>query len=1814
MTHEDDRIAVIGVAGRFPGAPDVETYWSNVLSGRVSVSDLSDDTLRAAGVPESAVADPHYVKRAPLLDRVADFDAGLFGFSPREAELRDPQQRVFLEVAYSALEDAGVDLRGGDSIGVFGGGATNRYAELNVRRNARATRTYGEIGIQAGNHNDYIATIVSYKLDLRGPALTVATACSTSLVAIHLACQALRNGDCDVAVAGGVQLELPHGGGYRWVQGGIFSRDGVCRPFDSAADGTIFGDGAGAVVLKPLADALRDDDRILAVVRGSAINNDGSRKAGFAAPSVDGQFGAVHEALAVSGVEVSEVGYLEAHGTGTALGDPLEVEALTRAYRRFTDRTGFCRLSSVKGNVGHLGPASGIAGFIKAVLAVDRGVMPGTANFTAPNELIDLSASPFTLSARTEPWAPGPRIAGVSSFGIGGTNAHVVIEQAPQRVRGRDEAPGAVVLPLAAASAASVRAMAERLADHLAGTGSALPDVARALHRRPLDHPHRLVVTGDDADTLAEALSELARRGSEPVGEAPDVVFVLPGEGAQHPAMASGLHAGEPVFREAFDHCLELFGPVLDKELRELLLHGGPQAAERLGESRYAQPALFAVQWALGRLWESWGVTPDAVLGHGVGEVAAAALAGVLDLADAARLVVRRAELVAASPAGGLLGVPLPQAEAAALAEEHGVWVAAEDGPRACVLAGPAEALAEVRALLEAQGRRVGVPAADRACHTPLMAAAAEELTALAAESDPRPPVVRWFSGLTGAAVTDAQAVDPAHWGRQLSGRVRFREAVEAAGADRACVFVELGPGQSLAPAIRRAAARAPQDWSVAVSLPSQATADASAVLCAAATGLWQQGVPVRWRAVSGQHPRIPAAVPGYVFDRSSFWIDPDPVEPVAAPGTDTAAAGPARPAAGTDAEAPVDDRITVPGWRERPLDGSADASVDTAGRHWLLLGDTEERCAGFAERLLGDAATVTSVVVGAADSERALARVAEELRAHEGPLEIVQLCLLGGRPDGLDDGAAAEHWLDRGYRALLDTVRELARSGRPGRPVRLTVLGDRIRDVSGTEAVEPAKAAAVPLLQIAAQESERLRTRVIDAGPGTADGGDGPSARTLRAVLAEDRGARWEQLAVRGTRVWTPDYRPVEPAALAAEPEVADGDVWLVTGGLGALGLIAAERLAALGRVRLALLGRRGLPAREHWHSGTGLTADQLAAVAAITRIEATGATVLPLAGDVADRDALAAAVARARAELGPVRGVVHAAGVTGGGMIAVKDRATSERVLAPKVRGTLLLDELLGDEPEFFMLFSSVAALSGQFGLADYGAANAFLDSFAHDRARRRPGRTVSVNWPSWDGAGMAADSSAQASRHDPRWRSDAGVGITARPDGPEGAFEVVLTPEAWLLDEHRLNGVPMLPGTGYLELVLRAARTLHPGPLRLSDVTFTAPLPVDGPVRLALTLEPDGAGRRFRVTSEHGGRTVQHAGGTVTPVAEEMPVHDLGRLRAEHPEPRPLPEYNDGSGLMTVGPRWHNLRRIAAGGETVLAELSLPVAHAADVATEQLHAALLDCATSFALPLPEGVNALPFAYREIVVREALPATVTALVTPHADAARGTLVRDLALLDEAGREVVTVRGFTLRVIDRAMAAQAVERLRRTGGDAGGEGAEGTPGTPSAVPVLPAVPADPERAGVEDSVLDPVLGARLFTGLLARDLGPQVVIAPEGLRRKLDRVRAFTQASLRGGREAAVAEPLVEAVAVPAAVGAVVPVGGPVAELWAEVLGAAGGPEEDFFDAGGDSLAAIQLVDRIRDELGVELPISAMFDHPTLGELQRTVAEALHG
>jgi phthiocerol/phenolphthiocerol synthesis type-I polyketide synthase E len=1325
-------IAIVGMSCHFPGAPGLEAFLDNLRHGRESIRFFTEEELRAEGLRPDLLANPSHVRAGAVLDGIEEFDASYFGYTPREAELIDPQQRLFLERAVESLERAGCDPdRFDGTIGVYAGLGNSGYAAL-LSGNPALRGVVDPFQVLIANDRDFLATRVAYKLNLQGPAVVVQTACSTSLAAVHVACQALLAGDCDLALAGGVSVRVPHRTGYVYQEEGIASPDGHCRTFDARAQGTVPGNGVGVVVLRRLADALESGDPIEAVIRGSAINNDGSEKLGYTAPRIGGQAQVIRAALATAEVDPATIGYVEAHGTATALGDPIELAALNQAFASARGRSR-CAIGSVKSNFGHLDAAAGVAGLIKTALSLRHGQLFPSLHYERPNPKIDFASGPFQVNTALREWpADGaPRRAGVSSFGMGGTNVHVVLEEAPARAP-VERSEGPRLLVFSARSGPALEAVRADLVAHLrAATGTDLADVAftLALGRRALPHRSALVARSlEEAARILEAGGP-ARPPAGRVAEAdPRVAFLFTGQGAQRIGMGEGLYAAEPTFRREMDACAETLRPLLGLDLREAIYPGPGRrdaALDALRDTGLAQPALFAFDYSLARAWMARGVRPQAMLGHSLGEYVAACLSGVLDLGDALALVAERGRLMASCRPGSMLAVGSSPERLEALLDPE-VELSAVNAPEQCVIGGPRDAIESWQGRLERQGVACRLLQTSHAFHSAAMDPILEPFRERVARISLHPPSVPFVSSTTGEWITAEEATDPAYWARQMRLPVRFAAGVTELLREPQRVLLEVGPGGSLAALARRQVADDSR-VSVVASLGDRPGGDEHGALLDAAGRLWEAGVRLDWSTFfTGRRPRR-VSLPTYPFERRRYWVDP-PAQRHETP----------RPEPSTRREDPA-DWLYVPSWRRAaPLPPPAGTGS------FLLFADRCGVAAALGERLRGAGAQVAVVEAGRGFERRgpnewridpmdagSYRRLLEE---HSGDAprspQIVHLW-------GVDAGGEPE----RGFLSLMLLAQSLGAWERPRTPIAVVTAG--AHEVTGSEALRPSGAATLAGARVIGMEYPSLVVRGIDVEGAPPGGFDGGTTGLLHAELISE--VAEPLVALRGRHRWLPAVERLRPAATrSAGSRLREGGVYLLTGGLGGIGLALGEHLACTVHARLVLVSRAGLPERSDWaalraRAGPG---DATAArIEAIERMEAAGAEVLVARADVADREQMGRVVAETQRRFGTIHGVVHAAGVPGAGLVQLRSVAQASAVLAPKVQGTLVLHELLREAPlDFLLLCSSLTGTLGAVGQADYAAANAFQDAFALQASRDGGTPVLSVAWDTWREAGMA------------------------------------------------------------------------------------------------------------------------------------------------------------------------------------------------------------------------------------------------------------------------------------------------------------------------------------------------------------------------------------------------------------------------------------------------------------------------------------------
>ncbi|MBC1235671.1 acyltransferase domain-containing protein [Nostoc sp. 2RC] len=872
-------IAIVGMSGRFPGANNIEEFWQNIQNKVESISFLSNDDLADLNLDTEVLNDQNYVKAAPILPDIEHFDARFFGYSPKEAELIDPQHRLFIECAWEALENAGYDPETYNGlIGVYGGVSTNTYFFNNVYNNVNSR-------VIASNYTfnkDFLTTHVSYKLNLTGPSIGVQTYCSTSLVALHLACKSLLDEECDIALAGGVTIIVPQKSGYYYEQDGILSPDGHCRAFDAKAEGTIFGSGLGIVVLKRLQDAIADKDYIHAVVKGSAINNDGSLKVSYAAPSVNGQAEVIVEALAIAGIDADDISYIETHGTGTAAGDPVEIAALTKAFRAFTSRNNFCAIGSVKPNIGHLDIAAGIASLIKTVQALKYKKLPPSINFEVPNPEIDFKNSPFYVNTQLIDWKTHntPRRAGISSLGFGGTNAHVILEEAPQVTYFDKSRPWQLILLSAKTSTALESATVNLLTYFQQNPEVNLADVAHTLQvgRRAFNY-RRILVCQNVEDAITVLETQQPERTFTVYQEHRDkpVIFMFSGQGSQYVNMGRELYEVEATFRKHVDNCAEILQPHLGVDIRDLLFPKSVEitaAKEKLHQTAFTQPALFVIEYALAKLLMSWGVLPAAMIGHSIGEYVAAAIAGVFSLEDVLFIVAKRGELMQQLPPGNMLAIKLPEKEVRSLIS-HSVEIAAINSPTSCVVSGTKEAIATLENQLSSQKIECRLLHTSHAFHSQMMSPILEEFQRCFQKIKLNPPRTPFISNVTGNWITDSQATNPNYWGQHLRETVKFSDGINQLLNQFEAVFLEVGPGRTLSTLTKQHLdINAKQN--VLTSLPHVQEQKSDVNFLLETLGkLWLFGVNIDWSGFYTHEQRHRLPLPTYPFERERYWIDP---------------------------------------------------------------------------------------------------------------------------------------------------------------------------------------------------------------------------------------------------------------------------------------------------------------------------------------------------------------------------------------------------------------------------------------------------------------------------------------------------------------------------------------------------------------------------------------------------------------------------------------------------------------------------------------------------------------------------------------------------------------------------------------------------------------------------------------------------------------------------------------------------------------------------------------------------------------------------
>ncbi|MCC5601600.1 type I polyketide synthase [Nostoc favosum] len=1352
--NDKDEIAIIGMAGRFPGANKVDSFWQNLRDGVESISFFTDEELISAGIDSASLNDPNYVKASGVLEDIELFDASFFGFSPREAEITDPQHRLFMECVWSALENAGYNSETySGQIGLFAGVGISTYLLTNLYTNQDLIKS--EDNIVIGNDKDFLPTQISYKLNLKGPSINVQTACSTSLVAVHLACQSLLNGESDIALAGGVTVGVQQKAGYYYEQGGIQSPDGHCRAFDAQAQGTIGGNGLGVVVLKRLEDAISDGDYIHAVIKGSAVNNDGSLKVGYTAPSVDGQRKVILEALALASIEPETISYVETHGTGTILGDPIEIKALTQAFRASTNKKGFCAIGSVKTNVGHLDTAAGVTGLIKTVLALKHQQIPPSLHFEKPNPQIDFANSPFYVNTKLTEWKANgtPRRAGVSSFGIGGTNAHIILEEAPV-VETRNFAfppsrPWQLLL-LSAKTSTALNTATTQLRDYLEqNPDTPLPDVAYTLQvgRRAFDY-RRIIICQDRDDAIKSLDSQNPQRifsHQHKPGHCP-VIFMFSGQGSQYANMGRELYEVELTFKKHVDSCAAILQPHLGLDIRSLL-YPNPEETEtvsnQLQQTSLTQSALFAVEYALAQLFMSWGVRPEVMIGHSIGEYVAATIAGVFSLEDALKIVAKRGQLMQQVSPGSMLAIRLPEKDVQLLLNRNELYreslqVAVINSPSSCVVSGTNDAVAALEKQLSSQEVECRQLHTSHAFHSVMMEAILSAFAEAIKTVKLNPPKIRFISNVTGSWITQEQATSPDYWCQHLRKTVRFSDGILQLIQQFEGVFLEVGPGRTLGTLTTQHLEKdAKQQVLTSLRHVKEQQSDVSFLLQTLGR-LWLSGVEIDWSGFYTYEQRHRLPLPTYPFERQRYWIEPKSRSHSVNIKATT-----------LDQKQDIADWFYVPSWKRSLLTYTSSEEIkSTQEEKWLFFVDD----LGVGEQLIDKLRNqVKSIIIVKQGDE--FSKLSEGIYTiapciNEDYNKLLQeLISLNKIPEKIVylwslthlDNLLSVKYLE--FKSLLFLTQSLSRL-KISASLQLRVISNNIQEVNGNEELNPEKATILSLCNVIPQEYPNISCQCIDIAltysRNLEERQENCESNIIDKLLNELTSASLDTVvAYRDRHRWVQIFESVN-TELIVEKKISlrKQSVYFFPGGLETIEVVLAEYLTKTFQAKLIFIENVKFPEQDNFSQWleTHPQDDEVSfKIQQVLALEKLGAEILLLRADTTNYEQMHQAFASANVE--QINGVIYSTGIQRDNLFASILEITGvefENLLELQSSNILVLEQVLQDfNIDFCIIFSSLSSILGGFGLGLYSAVNQFIDTFSNRHNQKNYLPWYVINW---------------------------------------------------------------------------------------------------------------------------------------------------------------------------------------------------------------------------------------------------------------------------------------------------------------------------------------------------------------------------------------------------------------------------------------------------------------------------------------------------
>ncbi|MDQ1349715.1 MAG: polyketide synthase PksJ [Acidobacteriota bacterium] len=1862
-------IAVIGMAGRFPGAQNINEFWENLKNGVECITFFSKEELVEAGVDVELLEDPQYVRASGFLEGGEYFDSDFFKYSPREAGLMDPQLRIYHECAWAALEDAGYDpgtYKG--SIGNYAGAQFNLEWVANISEMAGTPSELFDAHVLNSNYS--FSSRISYNLNLRGPSFTIQTACSTSLVAIHLACQGLVNRECDMALAGGVKIATLKKSGYLYQEGMIMSPDGHCRAFDAESNGIVDGNGGGVVVLKRLADALSDNDFIYAVVKGSATNNDGIRKAGYTVPSIEGQAEVIRAAQKRAGIEPESITYVEAHGTGTNLGDPIEIEALKLAFN--TGKRKFCGIGSVKTNVGHLDNAAGVTGFIKTVLALYHKEIPPSLHFKTPNPKIDFKNSPFYVNNRLKEWKNeiDPLRAGVSSFGVGGANAHVVLEEWPGTVRGEHEPENRETTPqlllLSARTQKALDKMSANLVNYLNDNLVNpthpnnpiynLENLGYTLQVGRRTSRYRRMLVCSDAGEAVKILNSGTARTLFSKLEERTVVFMFSGQGNQYVNMGLDLYRQEPVFREEMDRCFEILNNRYGLNIKELLYPGEAdeaQAETKITQMIYSSPIKFCFEYAMAKLVIAKGIRPDAMIGHSFGEYPMACLAGVFSLEDALGLSIWRSRLMNEVPIGGMLSVSLSEDELLPLLGKD-LSLAAVNAPSLCYVSGPLDAIESLETYLKKVGQeyiRLKVPLA---AHSPMMDSILEPYRRKVEQVTLNKPKIPYISCLTGKWITNHEAMDPGYWINHLRHTVRFLDGLTELFKEPDALFVQVGPGKGLTMFVEQNPNKKPDNDAVGMVRHHKENIPDTVYLANRIGDMWLYGLKIRWQDYYAGRKKQRIPLPTYPFERRDYSQSGEAMKSGAGAASKTTSLG---------RKANMDEWFYVPSWirSDLPLNQTGTPALS---HNWLVFMDDLGLGDRLVKHLEQNGMNVITVKKGQTflkENKKAFeinpknhgdyySLMGELINDENAPAKIVHLWCVTGKQyieqdtsgtSGIPGRSAKilietiDNDLDNGFYSLFNLARAIGNHSLNSN-MEIEVVTDNMLEITGEETINPEKSTALGPVRVIPKEYFNIKCRCTDimlTGSGTPGRRqeDEPVRQLTREFSSEISDP---VIAYRGHFRWVQTVnavqlkQPEEPLA-----RLKECGVYLITGGLGGIGLSLAGYLARTMKAGLLLIERLPFPPREewdHWIAGHEKNEKISGLIEKVRELEKLGGNVLVISADVTNMKQMQEAVAKGLKHFGQIHGVIHTAGVVDGRVMQLRTREMIETILAPKVRGTLVLDSVLKSvDLDFFVMCSSLNSLAGTIGQVAYTAANNFLDSYSSSRVINNSRFTISINWDTWQEVGMAVE----AAKNFGKGTEYAGYQV-AELTHPifnycysNDSRQVIYMSHfkanrSWFLDEHRIMEKATIPGTAYLEMVAAAVEN-HTGNRRIeiNDMYFLTPLVVgDAEEKVVHTLlEKEGEGFQFSVRSrmdQEQDKWQEHVKGSIAFLTtNESEMYDIESMRgefscaSEETVTQPGDDDSAQAKFVFTGPRWKNISQEQFKLNEGLARLELSEAFIGDLGSYKLHPALLDTATAFLLGKAAGETGnayVPFSIKKIQVKGDIPRTVFSyaryLAGDHKAVKKQSLGFDITIMDENGHALMDFQQFTFLNASNESIAKSREKVAPT--IHLNEKDKGVPGG------FPAMPAEHLKGAIR-----PGEGVEIFKRILASGLeSPQVLISTWDLPARLEQnkyiLSPYSKETQDEDKSPMIGNPRPELHT---------PYIPPrnqteqrLADIWQGFFGIQRiGVEDDFFELGGDSLKALTIISKIRKELNLDVSMTDFFTASNISGLAESIKGA---